>query len=85
MQTTCDYRGGMTKLLQIRNVPDRLHRLAKTRAAVAGVSLSDYLLAELKKALEQPTFDEVLAGLPRFAGELKVSPAEILRQERDRR
>jgi plasmid stability protein len=72
----------MSKMLQIRNVPDRLHRLAKARAAAAGLSLSDYLLAELRKTLELPTFEEVLAQLPRFQGGLRPSVAEILRDER---
>lgn len=75
----------MSKMLQIRNVPERLHRLAKTRAAAAGLSLSDYLLAELKRALELPTFEEVLARLPRFQGDLSPSVAEILREERKAR
>src|SRR4030095_5073116 len=47
--------GRMSKMLQIRNVPDRLHRLAKARAAAAGLSLSDYLLGELKKTPRLPT------------------------------
>jgi hypothetical protein len=75
----------MPKMLQIRNVPDRLHRLAKARAAAAGLSLSDYLLAELKRTLELPTFEEVLGRLPRFQGELRPSVAEILREEREGR
>lgn len=77
--------GRMSKMLQIRNVPDRLHRLAKARAAAAGLSLSDYLLGELKKTLELPTVEEVLSRLPRFHGELRPSIAEIVRDERETR
>lgn len=75
----------MAKMLQIRNVPDRRHRLAKVRAAAAGLSLSDYLLGELTKSLAQPTFAEVLERLPKFAGELRPAIAAILREERQSR
>ena len=40
----------MSKMIQLRNVPDALHRGLKARAAMAGMSLSDYLLAEIKAA-----------------------------------
>ena len=45
----------MSKMIQIRNVPDALHRRLKARAAEAGMSLSDYLLAELRRSAERPT------------------------------
>lgn len=54
-------------MLQIRNVPDELHRRLKARAALAGQSLSEYALAELRRSLEKPTRAEVLeriAALP---------------------
>ncbi|MGH7458588.1 MAG: FitA-like ribbon-helix-helix domain-containing protein [Longimicrobiaceae bacterium] len=51
----------MPKMLQIRNVPDTLHRTIKARAARAGMSLSDYLLAEIGRAVERPTMDEMRA------------------------
>ena len=41
-------------MIQIRNVPDALHRKIKARAAMAGMSLSDYLLAEIRKSAEVP-------------------------------
>ncbi|MCB1035243.1 MAG: toxin-antitoxin system HicB family antitoxin, partial [Acidobacteria bacterium] len=41
----------MSKMIQLRNVPDDLHRAAKVRAALEGLSLSDYLTAEIRKAL----------------------------------
>jgi len=44
----------MSKMIQLRNVPDVLYRALKVRAA-AGMSLSDYLLAEIKEAAERPT------------------------------
>jgi plasmid stability protein len=49
--------------MQIRNVPDGLHRKLKSRAADAGQTLSDYLLAELERLAARPTPDEMLARI----------------------
>jgi plasmid stability protein len=49
----------MSKMIQLRNVPDALHRGLKARAAMAGMSLSDYLLAEIKEIAERPTLAEL--------------------------
>jgi plasmid stability protein len=49
----------MSKMIQLRNVPDALHRSLKSRAAMAGMSLSDYLLAEIKEIAERPTLAEL--------------------------
>jgi plasmid stability protein len=46
-------------MIQLRNVPNALHRTLKARAAVAGMSLSDYLLAEIRKIAERPTLAEL--------------------------
>ncbi|HZQ31849.1 MAG TPA: antitoxin [Mycobacterium sp.] len=56
------------KVVQIRNVPDHVHRTLRTRAAAAGVSLSDYLLAELVRVAERPSIADVLARSSRRAG-----------------
>ena len=48
----------MIKMIQVRNVPEGLHRSLKVRAASAGMSLSDYLLAELREIAERPTLAE---------------------------
>lgn len=48
-----------TKMIQLRNVPDALHRSLKARAAMAGMSLSDYLLTEIKEIAERPTLAEL--------------------------
>jgi antitoxin FitA len=48
----------MSKMIQLRNVPDVLHRTLKARAAMAGMSLSDYLLAEIREIAERPTLME---------------------------
>lgn len=74
------------KNLQVRSVPDELHRTLKARAAEAGMSLSDYVLIELRRVAERPTRDEVLRRIARRkTGRLAESPAEIIRAERDAR
>jgi plasmid stability protein len=74
------------KTLQIRNVPDEVHRTLKARAAGAGMSLSDYALAELRRAAERPTRDEILARIAaRTPARLRRSPATVVRAERDGR
>jgi antitoxin FitA len=75
----------MGVMVQIRNVPEALHRQLKSRAALAGMSLSDYLLSEIRQAAERPTIDELRARL-RSGAETTVSPlpAEAVRAERDR-
>jgi hypothetical protein len=49
----------MSTMIQIRNVPEDLHRKLKARAAMAGMSLSDYLLGEARRAADRPTPDEI--------------------------
>jgi antitoxin FitA len=72
-------------MVQIRNVPQALHRRLKSRAALAGMSLSDYLLNEIRQAAERPTIDELRARLrSRAETVLSVAPAEAVRTERDR-
>ncbi len=76
----------MTAMIQIRNVPDALHRQLKSRAALAGMSLSDYLLSEIRQAAERPTLDELRARLNRRTEVTpSVAPAQAVRAERDRR
>ena len=76
----------MAKMVQLRNVPDELHRLLKSRAALAGMSLSDYLIRELKKSAERPSSEELLRRLAsRHTVETSISPARAVREERERR
>lgn len=49
--------------IQIRNVPDPVHRALKSRAALAGMSLSDYLRVELTRLAQVPTVEEFQARL----------------------
>jgi plasmid stability protein len=73
----------MTTMIQIRNVPDALHRRLKARAALAGRSLSDYLLSEIRDVAEKPTIEELRARLQRRAGLTpSITPAEAVRAER---
>lgn len=76
----------MSVMIQIRNVPDPLHRSLKARAALAGMSLSDFLLAELRRSLERPTRAELLERLAqRVPVKARPSSAAVIRRERDRR
>jgi antitoxin FitA len=59
MRCTILHLGHMPTMIQIRNVPDALHRRLKSRAALEGMSLSDYLLAELRRVAERPTLAEL--------------------------
>jgi antitoxin FitA len=75
----------MSSMIQIRNVPDALHRRLKSRAALAGMSLSDYLLSELRKVAELPTLEELRKRLEsRTRVTPSVPPAQAVREERDR-
>jgi hypothetical protein len=72
-------------MIQIRSVPDALHRRLKSRAALAGMSLSHYLLSEIHAAAERPTIEELRARLEsRSAVTPPVGAAEMIRAERDR-
>lgn len=71
-------------MIQIRNVPDSLHRRLKARAAVAGRSLSDYLLAEIERVASLPTREEMLERIhKRSRVALTVPAADVIRRERD--
>ena len=76
----------MTKMIQMRRVPAELHRKLKTRAELAGVSLSDYLVSEMKRIADQPTSSELRIRIAqRSAVAVKVGPARAVRAERERR
>jgi antitoxin FitA len=76
----------MSTMIQIRNVPDAMHRRLKACAAMAGMSLSDYLLAEVRRVAERPTPEEMRARLEgRPSVSPAVPPAEMVRAERDGR
>lgn len=85
MRCACKYAQRMS-MIQIRNVPEALHRRLKARAALSGLSLSDLLLQEITAVAERPSPEELrarLAALPPIA--TGISSAEAVRAERDAR
>ncbi len=76
----------MSKMIQLRNVPDELHRKLKARAALEGMSLSDYLLAEIQHVAERPTLTELRERLQqRKPVSLSETPSDAVRAEREGR
>jgi len=76
----------MPVMIQLRHVPDDLHRKLKARAAMEGLSLSDYLIREVRQIAEKPTMSEMMERLARLRPvHLKTSQVEILRALRDGR
>ena len=73
-------------MVQIRNVPEEFHRRLKARAATEGMSMSDYIMREVGKALDRPTRAEVLARLgSQPVRKLKPGAAAVIRAERNAR
>ena len=86
MCSTLKYVMHMSKMIQIRNVPDALHRNLKVRAAASGMSLSDYLLAEIKDIADRPTLAELREQLhERTPVSVAIDTARLVREERDAR
>lgn len=76
----------MSKMIQIRNVPDDVHRELKSRAALAGLSLTDYLLDILRRAAERATPDEIRAQLSELEPvESSEDSASVIRAQREGR
>ena len=76
----------MPKMIQLRHVPDDLHRKLKARAALEGLSLSDYLLQEVRRMAERPTLAELRQRLAQRSPVVtRVSTAKAVRVERDSR
>jgi plasmid stability protein len=76
----------MSRTIQIRNVPDTLHRILKARAALAGRSLSGYLLAEIEEIAERPTLADLRERLHRRkAACVKFDSARLVREDREAR
>jgi plasmid stability protein len=73
------------KTIQVRNVPDDVHRALRTRAAAAGVSLSDFALAELERVARHPPVADLLARARSRAGGVRSeSIVDAVRSGRDR-
>ena len=67
----------MSSMIQVRNVPDEVHRTLKVRAAAAGMSLSDYIKRDLVQAASGPTLEEIDARV-RSRGRSRVRAQTIL-------
>jgi antitoxin FitA len=74
----------MSKMIQIRNVPDDVHRTLKVRAASEGISLSDYIKRDLEELAKQATIEEVFADA-RARGESGITAEEIVSDLRQMR
>jgi antitoxin FitA len=73
------------KMIQIRNVPEELHRSLKERAAREGTTLSDLILSDLPRLAHKPSPEQVLARIARRTPVDGPPASELIRSERDRR
>lgn len=76
----------MSKMIQVRDVPENVHRILKSRAAREGMSLSDFLKRELVRSAERPTMQEWLETTRQMRpvrGERSAS--QVIRELRDSR
>jgi plasmid stability protein len=74
----------MSKMIQVRDVPDEVHRTLKVRAAAEGLSLSDYIKRDLEELAKQATLEDVFASA-RARGESGITAEEILSDLRQMR
>ena len=76
----------MSRMIQIRNVPDEIHAALKAQSALEGMSLSDYLLREVRSLAERPTPGQLRLRLSgREPVHPRLSPTDAVRSERDQR
>jgi hypothetical protein len=86
MCCTCLYALSMSKMVQIRDVPDDVHSILKARAAREGMSLSDFVKRELERTAERPSMREWLESTQRAKPiPTKLRPAQVIRDLRDSR
>jgi plasmid stability protein len=84
MQIACDNVICMASV-QIRNVPDQLHRALKARAAQSGMTLSDYLLTEIREVAVKPSMHQWLDRVSRLEPvEMSLTSSEAIHLERER-
>ena len=73
-------------MIQIRHVPDTIHRRLKAKAAMEGMSLSDYLRHEVVEIAARPTVSELKQRLAeRSSVRTRLTPAQAIRGERENR
>ena len=86
MCRTCFYAVSMSKMIQVRDVPESVHATLKSRAAREGMSLSDFIKRELERVAERPTMQEWLERTQNTkAIPSKRTPAQVIRELRDHR
>ena len=86
MWSTCFYADNMSKMIQVRDVPEPVHRRLKSRAAREGMSLSDFIKRELERVAERPTMQEWLERTAQARPiPAKRSAAQVIRELRDER
>ena len=86
MCSTCLYAMSMSKMIQIRDVPDQVHGTLKARAVSEGMSLSDFIKRELEHAVNRPTMSKWLKRVQEAKPiSTKRSAAQIVRELRDER
>ena len=86
MCRTSLYAEDMSKMIQVRNVPQQVHSTLKARAAREGMSLSDFIKRELERTVERPTMREWLELTQRIMPiPAKRSAAQVVRALRDAR
>jgi len=84
MLVACVHALRMPKMLQVRNVPDRLHRRLKERAARRGMTLSAYVLEELESIADELPMDEWVEAVRELPPvRLKSSVADLIRRDRE--
>lgn len=85
MSITCLHVHHMSKMIQLRNVPDDLHKTLKVRAAANGQSLSDYLIAQIRDIAQRPTPGEMRYRLAeRTQVKVREPSVRAVRAERHR-
>jgi len=83
---TCLYAKNMSKMIQVRDVPEDVHSTLKARAAREGISLSDYIKRELEHTAERPSMREWLDLTQKMKPiPSKRSGAQLVRELRDAR
>jgi len=75
----------MSKMIQIRNVPDDLHRELKMRAAAAGMSMSDYIKRELDRRSRKSTIKEIRARSRGRSAESTLTTQDVVDTIREMR
>jgi len=86
MRHTSLYAENMSKMIQVRDVPEQVHSTLKARAAREGMSLSDFIKRELERTVERPTMREWLDFTRRAKPiRTKRSAAQVVRELREAR